>query len=348
LKLKNITVNGFNSFSENGLSGLWLDSKGIVTLYNVTASFNGLTKFSVPTACGTGDNCNGLALADSAGLTILGYGTFNNNTDYGMQVLNTTGNITLTNLYMYQNAGFGALLNNCGGNPAACIGHGNVTLSGRNAFISNGKTGLSILSYGNVTLSNINASYNGTKLLTSGSGVFVENCLFNGVDTCFPSTPRAVVLTGLNTFNNNNVNGLTVYTQGPITASNVTADDNNMYGANLKNQWWYKTYNITLTGVNNFANNLGGDGLTANASGGFIASNIDSYNNTSGNGVYVTAVTSIILTCGTMYSNGGYGLYLKSWLLKPITLKAVYSGSNTTEPDYFSTAPIVIRACPVP
>ncbi len=145
-----------------------------------------------------------------------------------------------------------------------------------NTFNNNGITGLEAYSNGNILMSNLTANGNPGEPAFGGpqntGGVYLDNWSMTSV-------PVTVTLTGNNTFNGNGYydyyddlyfgDGLLVYSDGAITVSNLTANDNRENGAYLDN--WDREKlnmprNITLTGVNTFLNN-GADGFGNNSNG---------------------------------------------------------------------------------
>ncbi|MBL8092479.1 MAG: hypothetical protein JNJ43_19250, partial [Anaerolineales bacterium] len=176
--------------------------------------------------------------------------------------------------------------------------------------------GLYVDTNGNATFANITANEN-----NGGAYIFAVNNLTL-------ATFVNVTFTGVNTFNNNTSgDGLNVNTDGAITISNITANANEYYGAyldNLGNANGIKA--ITLSGTNMFNSNKD-DGLYIEASGNVTLTRITAnYNNDPGldvsHGVYVySSFGNILLTCGSMYNNEGYGYDLTvGFVGKTITL----------------------------
>jgi hypothetical protein len=148
---------------------------------------------------------------------------------------------------------------------------------------------------GNINLSNVTASGN------QDFGASLDNTSGTG----------NVTLTGANVFNNNGTIGLFVFSNGDISASNVTASGN-VIGAYLNNS--PGTGNVTLTGANIFNTN-GENGLSVLSNGDISASNVTASNNaemgaqldnTSGTG-------NVTLTGANVFNtNGLAGLFVDS------------------------------------
>ncbi len=148
---------------------------------------------------------------------------------------------------------------------------------------------------GNINLTNVTAINN------IGSGASLDNTSGTG----------NVTLTGANVFNDNGTIGLFVFSNGDISASNLTANGN-VIGAYLNNS--PGTGNITLTGANIFNTN-GENGLSVLSNGDISASNVTASNNaemgaqldnTSGTG-------NVTLTGANVFNDNGIaGLFVDS------------------------------------
>jgi hypothetical protein len=230
---KPVTLSGVNSFTWNDQEGLYILSKGAVTLNKITTTYNGFAGVIV-------DNNGSPTLS---GVTGLGYLIALNNHGYGL-LATSDGAVKFSNLTIKNNFGYGAVISNT--NPP--LTPKPVTITGTNLFADNDYYGLSISSDGAVTLSNITALYNG--ITHNYSGVYITN-LGN------PNFPQNVTISGNNVFSNNSYNGLEVYSYGAITLSNVTAEYNfydalSGAGVYLDNNGGTLARPVTLSGVNTF------------------------------------------------------------------------------------------------
>ncbi|MFN8410895.1 MAG: hypothetical protein U0Z26_00770 [Anaerolineales bacterium] len=326
-----VTLLGINQFNNNWNTGLEITSYGIVTLNNVTATNNGAPYdlANNPTPEGNGvlvDNSGALV---AKGVTINGVNTFNGNLDDGLNIL-SKGAILANNVTANGNTGSGAVLDNkydLFTTPITILGYG--------TFSDNQDGGLVILSNGNVITNNLIA--NNT---AGGTGVYIEN-YYNATSSSFVS----VTMNGLNTFNGNIGNGLTVYSDGTITLNNITANNNSGYGANLDNSSIAGGVlkNITLNGYNTFVSNTS-SGIKFNSSGTVNMTRITADMNTLA-GVEGTAVGSINLTCGSLLLNTGAGYNLSASAL--ITLKGIFTFGNGAV-NAASGTPVITRTCPLP
>src|SRR5690606_33908585 len=128
-------------------------------------------------------------------------------------------------------------------------------------------------------------------------------------------------------------------TDGAITISNITANNNDLSGVELDNSNHANggLKNVTITGVNMFNGNEG-NGLYISASGTVTLTRITAnYNNDgigNGSGLVVFTINGAInLTCGSMYNNADYGYDLNAGSGKPITIKGVFTFSNPSGND---------------
>src|SRR3990172_10711058 len=84
----------------------------------------------------------------------------------------------------------------------------------------------------------------------SGHGVNLEN----NANVLFA---KPIILTGVNTFNENFEDGLNAISRGPIQASSLTAMSNSGNGVEFDNHLGANTAGVTLTGVSTFSGNTG-------------------------------------------------------------------------------------------
>jgi putative surface-exposed virulence protein len=325
----NVTITGINLFNDNGDHGLQIDAYGTVLLNNVTANDNG----NPGTAYGAYIRNDGGSMARP--VTLNGINNFNGNESGGLSI-ESLGAITVSKITANgTTAGDGAILDN-----NANVFTVPLTILGYGVFNNNSGVGFSIDSNGMITLANLTANNNG------GDGAHINNYKIPAA-----SAGVNVTLTGVNIFSGNGSEGLTVYSDGHITLSNITANDNGGVGAfldHLTNGGVNK--NITMTGSNTFVSN-GLHGLQFNASGSASITRITADLNDDGvggapafSGVRGTAVGSITLTCGSLNMNEGYGYNLDA---AAITLKGVYTLGNP-DGNTSTVIPIITRTCPLP
>jgi hypothetical protein len=162
-----------------------------------------------------------------------------------------------------------------------------------------------------------------------------------------------VTLTGRNRFINNGHDGLIVVADGNITINNLTANGNHGdHGARLDNcndsgSGCTDHGSITLTGINVFNDNSG-DGLFTRSHGNIVLNAVTADNN-GVRGVYSKTDGTLLVSCGSMTRNGGYGW--EFWSPLTITLKTVFAFGNNggfPHPNTLlgSGTLVTSRACP--
>lgn len=265
-----VTVNN-SAFNNNEGTGITINSDAMVTTNNLIANGNDQGGAVIV-------NNTNLTTAPDKSVTMKGFKQFNDNGLTGLSI-SSKGAITLSNITASYNSEYGVLIDNTGSKTNL-----GVVISGTNYFMVNSIDGLNILSNGVITLNNLNASYN------SGNGVFLDNC------NTTPSKPvcvaKTVTITGINNFNWNNLDGLSVLSFGTITVSNVSATHNINNGAALDNTESTGNLGVSVLGTNYFISNgdeiLGDDiGLEILSHGAILANNINAIDNT-GDGAFLS------------------------------------------------------------
>jgi len=284
---------------------LSISTSGNLTLTRVNSHHNNGTGARLNTAAGTG----------SVTISASQFST-NNGTDGGLYLL-SAGNVTLANVVANSNgnaSGTGARLDNT-------LGSGALTISA-SQFNSNLGTngGLLLRSAGKVTLANLTASSN-----SGGNGANIDN--FAGL--------AGVTLTGVNTFDDNRLNGLRINSNGAISANDLSANRNGVtagYGAILDNDGALTPQPVTLTGTNIFTDNYV-DGLYVVSAGAIKLNNVTANSNTHGSGAEVSnqvaATPQPVTLTGTnrFKYNRDNGLYIVS--KGTITINNLTASGNT-------------------
>lgn len=283
---KAVTLSGTNNFNYNGnvsgSSGLYVTSKGQITVNNVVASNNGNGGF------GQGAELYNNVGSSTSGVTLTGTNIFTDNEGNGLSII-TFGAIKANNLHANSNDGLGAYLFNSGAGTSQAV-----TLTGTNEFKYNGSLGLSISSKGQITLNNISANSNGNV------GASLNNII--------SPTAAGVTLTGTNYLNDNFYTGIIVQSSGIVTMNNVTANGNGAsnssgYGMSISNGGLVNFKGVTLTGNNFFSNNYE-DGLVIISSGVVTLNNITASNNERGHGVRIDNTASGVASPKAVTLNG--------------------------------------------
>ncbi len=289
---RSILVGGANNFNDNYQDGLWATSFGLIKVNSPNANGNGGDGAYLDN--GWTNATGGITLTGTGNFTSNGYG-FNNGWTAGLGLEAwTSGSVLMNNVSANWNHTGGALINATSGS-----GPQSVTLTGNNLFIGNNdgddltheEDGLDVFATGSIAINNLTGSFN------DGDGVFLNNCLYNGVQCAGSGN---VTLTNnspiwLNYFIGNSTDGLYIDSHGTVTLNKITADKN------------------------------GQDGVSVGTDG------------------------SILVACGSMTNNGGFGWSLGSYndpLPGTIKLKGVFSFGNGTDENLWGGTLIKVLACP--
>lgn len=263
---KAVTLSGTNTFNANGITGLYVTSRGAITINNLSASNNS----------NNGAELNNNVGASTAGVTLTGTNIFSDNSSYGLYV-ESFGVIKINNLFANSNSGIGAYLDN----SLVSVGAPAVTLTGTNEFKYNTTNGLSIVSKGLITINNISANNNGNV------GTILNNVTGTGT---------GITLTGTNSFNENFYTGLSIISTGVVSLNNITANDNGAsnttgYGVSISNQTLGLFKGVTLTGTNSISFNKETN-LYIVSSGAVTLNNITANYSNIGYGISITNTAS--------------------------------------------------------
>lgn len=307
---RGVTVNGINFFSDNISNGLFVVSKGLISLTNLTANNNSCDQFKE----GNDFYCAGVYLESYGGVTQTGYANFVDNLQDGIRITTYNVPVTLTNIFATDNGNDGVEIN--GGNTSPLS---SITLNGTNISNDNGRYGMWIYTSGAITLNNVTANYN------ANSGLILDNTL--------GATARPIIIKGVNTFQGNGDTGLTVYSRGAITTYSINSVENSGQAAILDNcdegapgvcQAYpaatskgvtTKTFGVSMLGSNYFNNNA--NGLIVDSRGAIVISHLTSIYN-GGEGVvlqndYTNAIGGVSLTgTNNISHNGTYGMEIST------------------------------------
>ncbi len=261
----NVTLENLDFAGANdSYASLWVDTTGNITVDDVTVTGN---------ATGTGaslDSCqyNGATgLCAGTGNVAVTDSTFSGNNFIGLAV-DSGGSTTLTNVTANSNLGPDGVFI-IGADDSAVTHDVTVTNSTFSGNVNG--NGLEVIADGNVTLSNVTAGAVTVPTPLPGNNTGAS------VDTT-PGTGSVTVIGGQ--FNDNDWDGLDVWSGGNITVSNVVISDNSSPGLDT-----YGAY------------------LDATASAGEISVSNSTFNNNDGYGVFGIANNNVTLT--NLSVNGG-------------------------------------------
>jgi hypothetical protein len=306
-----VTLTGNTIINFNYGDGMDLVSHGVIKLGNLTADYNGHTSSNI------GAYIYNAGAGTAQNIMLSGTNFFDFNYGTGL-ALDSRGAITASNL----NASFnshstGVSLNNTAGTAG-------ITLTGTNTFNFNNGMGLHVASNGSIMASNLTANQNGSSL--ANYGVDLNNATGTG----------NVTLTGNNIFNNNQSDGIDIFSHGTITTNNMTANFNNLsFGSNtndagvwLDNRFAPTAKNITMNGVNIFLGNHY-EGLDA-FSKGLITTNNLTANDNGYYGAYFDNSSGVLGVnlkgSNTFLNNGNDGLRIIS--SGPVTVTHITANYN--------------------
>jgi len=219
---------------------------------------------------------------------------------------------------------YGALLNNT---PSVTSPPGAVIVTNSD-FSSNTFTGLWLMTKGAVTIKKTGANNN-----SQGSGIFIQNT--------FDATPSAVTVSNsivdgkaAQTFNQNFYDGLYIEANGPVTLTNVDAENNKTNGANLDNSWG--SGDVILKGTSTFLSNgtlstNQGDGLFVRSKGNITARYLYAYKNVALGAELINkdagSAKNVTISGGGGFKGNDKGLVVNS--KGSVSLNRVQSVSNT-------------------
>ena len=125
----------------------------------------------------------------------------------------------------------------------------------------------------------------------SGRGDYLDNCNYNnGLGHSTATSPKAVTLTGNDSFEKNSSFGLTINSLGAITVNNINADGNTLAdGADLDNDFPGAVGGVSVTNTATYSpsfNNNGGNGLEVDSRGAITVMDLNATGNNN-DGVYL-------------------------------------------------------------
>jgi hypothetical protein len=255
-----------NNFSGNWQQGVYVNTRGAVTMNKVAAAGNRQTNIVVSNSSGTGSVTLSNISSDGS-LT------------YGVDIV-TSGAVTITGLTASGNTSTGLRIQNA--TTTANVTITNATTSG--SAISNG---IYISTPGFVTLTNVSAYSN------FADGIRVENG--SGLGVTLQNSGSL-----MNNCSWNSGYGVVIFSNGPIKVVNTTATANTQSGVYLYDV--SSTAALTLTNVT--ASSTGSYGIFITAYGNILGTNVKGYGNSSNAGIYIDNCQDFGPGCsGTGYVN---------------------------------------------
>jgi hypothetical protein len=294
--VKNSVKNAYNDFSRNGDYGAVVYSLGTITLSNILVKENGQTGLYV----------NNTDAASAKNVTLSRIISDDNEGDAGVDVY-SNGVITLSYMQDRGNDTNGIRLSNLSADTPQAIIVTRTSIDGN----TNGY-GLYIRSFGDVTLNNVSAQ-------NSMYGAYVDNS----------SSPSAKVTVlgslGQNSFSWNDMDGLTVVSNGNVSLTSIVADDNGRMGI-------FADTGGTLTAANLWTSKNGYQGLDLLAGLGATISNAQCFANGAaanedGMLARVGANATLKILNSAFVGNYGSGIAV-SGTLNPTLVNTLYFGND--------------------
>ncbi len=242
--LTNVSASGLADLMavNNTVTGVYVESRGTVTLTNVKAydhTYDGIYVYLYPPEP---------RLTQPA--VVLSNSISSRNGDEGIHIYGL-GSVTLNNTSADNNGAYGAYIDNCYLESSYCTGKGGVTIKapyGKYAsFSHNGSNGLMIYTSGAAALTNIKAEGNGQY----GASIYQQYTkLVSGADVKV-SGNLTVSGSGVpGVFNSNGNQGLYILSFGTVNVSNVEARYNHYYGMSILNEGASAAPGVNLTDIN--------------------------------------------------------------------------------------------------
>jgi hypothetical protein len=292
---------GKTKIYENTNTGLRILSAGTVTISGIEVYQN--------IGIGIGiDNSTGVGNVTFSGCTVF------DNDNIGADVA-SSGVININNSKLDHNAAYGARIIN----TADTSGTKGVTVKNSTFSGNTGGYGLRIESHGTVLMTTVKAENN------NGEGAWINNLAGTTTGTSI------VTISGINSFSNNNNDGLVVYGKGAVTLAGITALNNNGVGMflntdtgstiNISNATLKQNNENGIYALSGGAINISGmvvlfNGTTANYSGAYLsATGYDltiknsafNANGASGIVAYTGATHTLYLTGVNYFGNDYFG-----------------------------------------
>jgi hypothetical protein len=275
---------GENQFNDNSSNGLYIESKGSVSLSKVFASGNAFEGVYIYNKMGPGN-------------VTVKQSRFEYN-NYGGIRIDSQGNILLDQVIANSNgSGSGVYINNDENFSVR-----RTVKVFRSEFNKNGSGGLTIMAKGGVDLNGVTASLN------TGYGTLVDNCRLDGGVCRGLGAVRLLSTMGENAFNKNSFSGMHIISGGLVSLSKVIANNNFQYGGQVTN--WYGPGNVV---INNSIFEDNGYGLLISSAGNVLAQN-NQVNKNNGHGLILdtsndtTGLKTITVNGGLYSANNGSGI----------------------------------------
>lgn len=306
---------GYNTINGNGLEGLFIFTRGNITLNRVQVNDNGWKNAKLDTCQGLG-TCQGIGAVTVMGTTSFPVQFNGSKADEGI-FINAAGNIMLSGIQVNQNALHGL---------DAISANGSVSVLGTgNQFNDNGLDlsfmggGVIITAKGNITLMNFTAEENDWK------GVHLDNTSGTGNVTITATAPYFI-----NRVYDNTSKGIEILSTGIVLINKVNVEDNDKGGLFIHNEGTSLPKPVSVAS-STFIDNQVDDGLYIASKGAITLNNVSAHwNGLNGasliNTYWTLTALPITVTKSSFDNNAGEGLFASATGI--ITLNSVSASHN--------------------
>lgn len=257
----NVSIKGLDNFN-NSTAGLSVTTtgNGNITLSGVSVSGNGAEGMYL--TCGRNpEDWNDFGWG--TGTISISGSSFSNSNGWEGLMMATSGNIILQQFDAVDN---GQATGDFGIKVHEDHAAKSVTIGGLMAHNNSG--GMSIRASGNITITKADISNN-----YGQGGLYLNNCLESS-GTC--SGSGLITLTNVSA-NDNQANGMELYSKGVITLNTVQGGNNQQNGIVVSNRYDGTSANLVFNGV--FADNNAMTGVRATTNGSLLMANVNANDN---------------------------------------------------------------------
>lgn len=293
---------GYNKFNLNGTIGLYIITKGSITLNRVQADENGFGNAHLDTCQNTG-TCQGRGSITINGTSIYPSEFSNSGQNQGLWI-SSYGAVKMTNIFANNNDGAGIEIIYSGG-PVSVMGTTNMfSYNGANA--SGGGNGLIIRTPASVSLTNVIAYQN------DGEGFDIETQSSAGNVTI-----NATLANFLNPIYANNGTGIIIHAGGSVVIGKVDVSMNNKGGLYIYNETALLPKLVTITSSRFIQNKGTYDGVYVDSIGPITITSVVSgengrYGGSFDNAFATTTPALVTITKSTFEGNASLGIKVKS------------------------------------
>jgi hypothetical protein len=257
----NVSIKGLDNFN-NSTAGLSVTTTGNSNITLAGVSVNGNGAEGMYLTCGRNpEDWNDFGWG--TGTISISGSSFSNSNGWEGLMMATSGNIILQQFDAVNN---GQATGNFGIKVHEDHAAKSVTIGGLTAHNNSG--GMSIRASGNITITKADISNN-----YGQGGLYLDNCL---ADEGVCSGSGLITLTNV-TANDNQANGMELYSKGVITLNTVQGGSNQQNGIVVSNRYDGTSANLVFKGV--FADNNAMTGVRATTNGSLLLANVNANEN---------------------------------------------------------------------